>query len=102
MPRPSTPIRAASIAENLLKRKWSVTILRYVSNGVHTPSKISALEPDLSLAVLGERLRTMARYSVIARFPQPSPSKVVEYRLTPRGKKVLSMFDILDQLDRDL
>ncbi len=89
------------MAENLLKRKWSVSILRYVSNGINNPSRIVDLEPDLSSAVLGERLRTMTRYNLIARFPEPSPSKGVEYRMTPRGKKVLGMLDILDQLDNE-
>src|SRR5208283_3012962 len=40
------------------------------------------------------------RYALVARYPRPAPSKVIEFRLTPRGKKILKMLDIIDQLDQ--
>jgi len=49
---------------------------------------------------MSQRLRAMLRYALVARYPRPAPSKVVEFRLTPRGKKILKMLDIIDQLDR--
>ena len=94
---PFTSVGAAAIAENILKRKWSASILRYLDAGLNDPAAISKRETDLSPMVLNERLRTMLRYELIARFPQPS--KRVEYRLTPRGKKVLQMLDIIQRLD---
>ena len=96
---PSPNIGSAAVTENLLKRKWSSTILRYLANGINDPADIAKRELSLSTAVLKERLRAMVRYCLIARFPQPAPSKQIEYRLTSRGKKVLSMLDIIEQLD---
>lgn len=101
MTPPSPTVGTAAITENLLKRKWSSTILRYLDSGISDPAEINRREIYLSHAVLNERLRTMVRYNLIARFPQPAPSKRIEYRLTPRGKKMLSMLDIIDQLDAE-
>jgi DNA-binding HxlR family transcriptional regulator len=89
----------AAITENMLKRRWSASILRYLDKGVTDPAEISKHEVNLSPAVMSERLRAMLRYSLIARYPRPAPSKVIEFRLTPRGRKILKMLDIIDRLD---
>jgi DNA-binding HxlR family transcriptional regulator len=100
MPPPSPLVGTASITENMLKRKWSASILQYLVDGVTDPAEIAKHEPDLSPAVMSERLRAMLRYNLIARFPRPAPSKVVEFRPTPRGKKILKMLDVIDRLDQ--
>jgi DNA-binding HxlR family transcriptional regulator len=84
----------------MLKRRWSSRILRHLDKGLNDPADILRNESTLSPAVMCERLRTMLRYSLIARFPRPAPSKVVEFRVTPRGKKILKMLDIIDRLDQ--
>lgn len=93
-------VGTAAITENLLKRKWSATILRHLDQGITDPAEILKREEQLSAAVMNERLRTMHRYTLIARFPQRGPSMVVEYRLTPRGRKVLKVLNIIDELDQ--
>ncbi len=97
MPPPLVGI--ASITENMLKRKWSASILRYLHKGVTDPAEILKLEPELSAAVMSERLRAMVRYDLVVRYPRPAPSKVVEFRLTLRGRKILKMLDVIDRLD---
>ena len=99
MPLPSPLVGIASITENMLKRKWSACILRHLGRGVTDPAEIAKQESDLSSAVMHERLRAMLRYGLIARYPHPSPSKAVEFRLTPRGKKMLKMLDVINRLD---
>jgi DNA-binding HxlR family transcriptional regulator len=93
-------VGTAAITEDMLKRRWSASILRYLDRGITDPAEITKNEVNLSPAIMSQRLRTMLRYSLVARFPRPAPSKVVEFRLTPRGKKILKMLDIIDQLDR--
>ena len=100
MPPPPPSVGIAAITENLLKRKWSAGILRYLDEGMTDPVEIAKHEPELSPAVMSERLRAMLRYGLIARYPRPAPSKVVEFRLTPRGKKILRMLDMIDRLDQ--
>jgi len=95
-------IGVAAITENLLKRKWSAIILRHLSHGVTDPCDIAKKEVEISPKVMSERLRTMVRYGLIARFPRPAPSDVIEYRLTELGKKILEMIDTINTLDRQL
>jgi len=100
---PSPPrVGIAAITENMLKRKWSAIILRYLEKGINDPAEITKREANLSSMVMNERLRTMLRYGLIARFPRPAPSNVIEYRLTPLGKKILEMINAIDELDQQI
>ena len=101
-PPPIPRLGVAAITENLLKRKWSATILRYLDQGVSDPAEITRREINISTKVMSERLRTMLRYGLLARFPRPSPSTVIEYRLTPLGRKLLEMINAIDELDQQL
>jgi len=102
MNSPAHRIGVAAITENLLKRKWSAIILRHLSHGRNDPQEIAKKETNLSPKVMSERLRTMVRYGLIARYPRPAPSSVIEYRLTVLGKKILEMIDTIDTLDQQL
>ena len=93
-------VGTAAITEDMLKRRWSVSILRYLDRGITDPAEITKNEANLSPAIMSQRLRTMLRYALVARYPRPAPSKVVEFRLTPRGKKILKMLDIIEKLDQ--
>jgi|GEM_PF-1621328 len=95
-------IGVAAITENLLKRKWSAIILRHLNRGLNDPQEIAKKESSISPKVMSERLRTMVRYGLIARFPRPAPSEVIEYRLTSLGKKILEMIDTINTLDRQM
>jgi DNA-binding HxlR family transcriptional regulator len=101
-PPPIPRLGVAAITENLLKRKWSATILRYLEKGISDPAEITKREVNISTKVMSERLRTMLRYGLLARFPRPSPSTVIEYRLTPLGRKLLEMINAIDELDQEL
>ncbi|MGA3008454.1 MAG: winged helix-turn-helix transcriptional regulator [Opitutaceae bacterium] len=101
-PPPIPRVGAAAITENLLKRKWSATILRYLERGITDPIEITKHEVNISTKVMSERLRTMLRYGLLARYPRPSPSTVIEYRLTTLGKKLLEMINAIDELDQQL
>jgi DNA-binding HxlR family transcriptional regulator len=99
---PMPRLGAVAITENLLKRKWSATILRYLEKGVNDPAEIARHEVNISTKVMSERLRTMLRYGLLARFPRPSPSTVIEYRLTSLGKTLLDMINAINELDQQL
>ncbi|HTQ31678.1 MAG TPA: winged helix-turn-helix transcriptional regulator [Opitutaceae bacterium] len=99
---PPPRVGIAAITENMLKRKWSAIILRYLEKGITDPAEITKRELDLSPMVMNERLRTMLRYGLIARYPRPAPSSVIEYRLTPLGKKILEMINAINELDQQI
>lgn len=99
MKPPQTLVRPAAVTENLLKRRWSAVVLRDLEQGLTVPEDLVQREPGLSPAVLGERLRAMLRFGLVARFPGASPSTAVEFRLTARGRKILRILDLIEQLD---
>jgi len=92
-------VGTAAVTENLLKRKWSTIILRHLDRGLSDPAEICKLEPDLTPPALNERLRTMLRYSLVTRYPRRGEIKMVEYRLTLRGQKILKMLTLIEHLD---
>ncbi len=95
-------VGTAAVTENLLKRKWSTIILRHLNNGLKNPMEICQMEPDLTQTALNERLRSMLRYSLVTRYiqyPRRGAEKIVEYRLTLRGKKMLKMLTLIERLD---
>lgn len=98
---PSYLVGTAAVTENLLKRKWSAVILRHLADGLTDPSEIGKREPELSPKAMNERLRNMLRFCLITRYPSPSSSKLVEYRITPRGHKILKVLNFIEQLDED-
>ena len=98
---PSYLVGTAAVTENLLKRKWSAVILRHLAEGITDPAMICKREADLSPKAMNERLRNMLRFCLITRYPSPSNAKLVEYRLTPRGHKILKVLNFIDQLDEE-
>jgi DNA-binding HxlR family transcriptional regulator len=97
---PEYLVGTVTVTENLLKRKWSVIILRHIKNGLTDPAAICKLEPGLSPVVMNERLRTMLRYNLITRNPIRLSAKLVEYRLTTRGQQILRMLSLIEQMDK--
>ncbi len=96
---PSYLVGTAAVTENLLKRKWSAVILRHLASGISDPTEIAKRETYLSSKAMNERLRNMLRFCLISRFPNSTNAKMVEYRLTARGHKILKVLNFIDQLD---
>jgi DNA-binding HxlR family transcriptional regulator len=100
MPPPDYHVGTAIVIESLLKRKWSVIILRHLANGVTDPVEISKREVALSPAAVNERLRNMLRYGLISRYRRLARPKSVRYRATPRGYQILEVLNLIEQLDQ--
>ena len=98
---PAYLVGTAAVTENLLKRRWSAVILRHLAAGINDPAEICKRESEISTAAMNERLRNMLRFNLISRYPRASPSKIIEYRLTARGQKVLKILNFIDQLDAE-
>lgn len=90
------------MVENVLKCKWSLTVLRLVAQGVNRPGAMEHAVPGLTAKVLNERLRKLVRFGVFARTVHPELPPRVEYSFTPFGRKFLSVLDAVDQLQREL
>ena len=100
MTPPEYLVGTVTVTENLLKRKWSIIILRHLNNGLTDPVAICKLESGLSPVVMNERLRTMLRYSLITRNTIRLSARLIEYRLTTRGQQILRMLSLIEQMDK--
>jgi len=99
MSPPAHTLGIRAITENLLKRNWSIPLLRHLNNGVVNPVDIAKREPDLTATAMNERFRTMLRYHLISRYPKAGARKEVEYHLTPKGRRLLGLLEMISQLN---
>jgi DNA-binding HxlR family transcriptional regulator len=93
-------ISAARMVEDIIGCKWSLTVLRLISDGVQRPGAMQRKTPGLSAKVLNERLRKLLRFGVISRRIYAEVPPRVEYRLTPFGRRfsvVLRQITALDE-----
>lgn len=96
---PISSVGSPAITENLLKRKWSLAILRHLRVNAGDPLEILKHEPDITTLALNERLRTMHRYALIERIARGPRPRAVTYRLSPKGRRILSLLELVCQLD---
>ena len=85
----SAPIAVAGMLEDIIGCKWSLRVLRLVSEGIRRPGAMQRQVPGLSAKVLNERLRKLLRFEIIERevFAEVPPRVV--YGLTPMGESLL-------------
>ena len=98
----SSRLSAHAMVENVLKCKWSLTVLRLVHGGVNRPGAMEHAVPGLTAKVLNERLRKLVRYGVLARRAYPELPPRVEYSLTAFGRRFAGILDSVAKLQREL
>jgi len=99
MPLRTRPLETASIVDNLIKHKCSRLILLHLKEGTNDPAEIARIEMCIAPTTMSERLRTMQRYNLILRHNKSNRPKIVVYRLTPKGNRILTVLELLEQLD---
>lgn len=90
------------MVENVLKCKWSLTVLLLVRSGVKRPGAMEHAVPGLTAKVLNERLRKLVRYGVFSRRAFPGLPLHVEYSLTPFGRRFAGILDSVAKLQGEL
>jgi DNA-binding HxlR family transcriptional regulator len=90
------------MVENVLKCKWSLTVIQLVRSGTRRPGAMEHAVPGLTAKVLNERLRKLVHYGVFSRkvFPEIPPR--VEYSLTAFGRKFAGVIDSVGKLQAEL
>ncbi len=93
------PVPVAGMLEDIIGCKWSLRVLRLVSDGVRRPGAMQRQVPGLTAKVLNERLRKLLRFEIIERevFAEVPPR--VEYRLTKFGTRFVSLLDKIQELE---
>jgi len=95
-------IRVRNIVENIIRCKWSLSVLDAVRNGINRPGAIQRTIDGLTTKVMNERLRKLVRFGILRRISYPEVPPRVEYQFTDFGKKFLALLDQIEQLETDL
>lgn len=80
-------------AFEILGKKWTGLIITVLLDGTKRFSDISALIPNVSDKVLGERFRELESLGIISRKVYPEVPVRIEYELTEKGKALKSALD---------
>ena len=94
--------RVDVLLEDVLGCRWTVSVLRAVSNGVRRPGALERHIDGISTKVLGDRLRQFTRVGIFERIVYPEIPPRVEYSLSDFGKKFLRLLKEVEKLQAQL
>jgi DNA-binding HxlR family transcriptional regulator len=94
--------RVDFLLEDVLGCRWTVSVLRAVARGISRPGALERHIEGISAKVLSDRLRQFTKCGIFERRQFPEIPPRVEYRVTPFGKKFLSILKAVEKLQRQL
>ncbi len=81
------PVEVRQTAD-LLERRWQLSIIYAALTGALRFSEFAEAVAGISPRMLSERLRDLEAAGLVQRTVIPSSPPTVEYRLTPRGRRL--------------
>ncbi len=96
------PPDARFVVEDVLKCKWTLSVLDLVRQGVYRPGAMVRQTPGLTTKVLNERLQKLQSFGVMTRTVYPEKPPRVEYHLTALGRKLSSILDGISELQKEM
>lgn len=90
------------MVENIIRCKWSLTVLELVAKGTNRPGAMERAIDGLTTKVLNERLRKLVRFGILTKRSYPEVPPRVEYELTDFGRRFINILDAIDDLQTDL
>ena len=93
---------AKAIVEDIIKCKWSLTVLDLINSGTNRPGAMVRKTDGLTAKVLNERIDKLQRYGILDRLVFPEKPPRVEYRFTAFGEKFLKIIDAIYELQNDI
>ncbi len=93
---------AKRMVENIIRCKWSLSVLAQIQNGINRPGAIERSIEGLTTKVLNERLRKLVRFGILEKeiFAEIPPR--VEYNLTQFGKKFINVLEAIEDLEQQI
>jgi DNA-binding HxlR family transcriptional regulator len=96
-------IPVSAMVESIVGCKWSVQLLRLCADGLTRPSAFLRACPGLSAKVMNERWRKMLRFGIVERtVTGEKPPLEVDYRLTPFGRRFITILDEVKRLQEEM
>lgn len=78
-------------AAELIARRWVPQVIYAMGPGACRYTELKLAIPNISDAVLSERLKELEAASIVVRSVEPSTPVRIEYALTPRGEQLASV-----------
>lgn len=75
-------------AAELVARRWVPQVIYAMQGGPRRYSDLKAAIPQISDALLSERLKELEAASIVTRTVEPSTPVRIAYALTPRGEEL--------------
>ncbi len=97
-PRP----QVRRMVENVIRFKWSLTVLDHIKNWINRPGAMERATDGLTTKVLNERLRKHVRFGILNKTVYPEVPPRVEYALTEFGDKFIGLLDTIDRLETEI
>ena len=81
------------LTANIISGKWTLLVLRDLSNGINRFSTLKRSLSGISPKTLSERLRSLEEAGVITRTAYPEVPSRAEYALTAMGQDLIPLID---------
>jgi DNA-binding HxlR family transcriptional regulator len=82
-------------AADLLERRWQLSIIYAALTGALHFNEFAEAVAGISPRMLSERLRDLEQAGLIERTVLPTSPPTVEYRLTPRGRRLAPVIEAM-------
>ncbi|MBX3244253.1 MAG: helix-turn-helix transcriptional regulator [Acidobacteria bacterium] len=90
------------MVENIIRCKWSLSVLDMVKRGVNRPGAMERSVDGLTTKVLNERLRKLVRFGILQKTIYPEIPPRVEYEFTDFGLKFVRLLDTIEALETEI
>jgi len=94
--------RVDRLLEDVIGCRWTISVLRAVSDGIKRPGALERHIQGISAKVLSDRLKHFHRAGILERVQYPEIPPRVEYRLTPFGRKFSRLLKEAERLQKEL
>ena len=92
-------IKGFRVFEDILKCKWTLSILDRLTNGDVRPGHLKSNIKGLTAKVMYERLKKLEKFGIIKRDQITEKPLEVHYILTSKGKKVSKIISQMKKID---
>ncbi len=86
---------------DLLERRWQLSIIYAALTGALRFNEFAEAVAGISPRMLAERLRDLEGAGLVQRNVIPTSPPTVEYRLTPRGRKLGPLIEAMREYSRE-
>lgn len=101
-PEKNSPPPVKRMVENIVRCKWSLSVIGLIRRGVNRPGAMERSIDGLTTKVLNERLRKLVGFGIISKTVFPETPPRVEYAFTRFGLKFVKLLETIEKLEEEI